>query len=134
MKSITNTTTRPKSERDINPLSFLGPQSQALGSSNLWDRGGGGLGGGGGVGLGGNGVGVGNGVNARIRSLSHEVVTLTLSNPSLNHVNLNMRNYAPRLSCQYADSEVCIDYYFLFIVSLCYLLQVLLFIVLLFYC
>ena len=74
------------------------------------ERGGGGERERGGLGGNGVGVGVGNVGNVRVRSLSHEVVTLTLSNPSLNHVNLNMRNYAPRLSCQYADSEVCIVY------------------------
>lgn len=90
---------RPKSERDINPLSFSGPQT--LGSLHPW----------GGVlnpGVGGGGFAgsTGSTVGARVRSQSHEVVTLTLSNPSLNNVNLSARNYAPRLSCQYADSEV----------------------------
>ena len=92
---------RPKSERDINPLSFSGPQT--LGSQHSW----------GGVlypGVGGGGFtgSTGSTVGARVRSQSHEVVTLTLSNPSLNNVNLSARNYAPRLSCQYADSEVSI--------------------------
>ena len=93
IKSKINTI-RPKSERDINPLSYSGPQN--VGSMSAW---GGVLGPGGGL--------AGTGGAARVRSQSHEVVTLTLSNPSLNHVNLNARCYAPRLSCQYADSEVC---------------------------
>jgi hypothetical protein len=71
-----NKISRPKSERDLNP--FPGP-TPGLGSMP-W--------------------------GARCRSQSHEAVTLTLSNPSLNAATLSGRNHFPsRPFSLHADSE-----------------------------
>lgn len=88
-----NKTTRPKSERDLNP--FLGP------SSGIGPSSGPGSGPGSTPGLGSLPWG------ARCRSQSHEAVTLTLSNPSLNAATLSGRNYFPsRPFSLHVDSEV----------------------------